>query len=56
MTAKAGDVTFYVSANAQGRLVRAESPKSGTMDFAQWDSVVLTGPPPADQLAMIVGL
>ena len=55
VTAKTGDVTFYVSANAQGRLLRAASSKSGTMDFAQWDSVMLTGPPPTDRLAVIAG-
>lgn len=55
ITAKTGDVTFYVSADGQGRLLRAKSRKSGTLDFAQWDSVVLTGPPPADQQASIAG-
>jgi hypothetical protein len=51
MTTKAGGVKLYVSTNAQGRLLRAESAKTGTLNFTQWDSVEPTSPPPASQLA-----
>jgi hypothetical protein len=51
ITTKVGDVKFYISADGQGRLLRAESAKIGTLDFTQWDSVAPTSAPPADQLA-----
>jgi len=51
MTAKVGDVKLYISADGQGRLLRAESAKTGNLDFTQWDSVAPTSAPPADQLA-----
>ena len=51
MTAKTGGVKLYISANGQGRLLRAESAKTGTLNFTQWDSVEPTSPPPASQLA-----
>jgi len=52
MTTKvAGDATIYVSTDGKARLMRAESTTNGTLDFTEWDSVVPTSTPPADQLA-----
>jgi hypothetical protein len=52
MTAKAGgDAKLYVSADGQARLLRAEGTKDGTLEFTEWDSVVPTLAPPADQQA-----
>ena len=51
VTTKGGGAKLYISANGQGRLLRAESAKTGTLNFTQWDSVEATSPPPASQLA-----
>jgi hypothetical protein len=52
LTAKAGeDTKLFVSADGQGRLLRTESTKNGTLDFTNWDSAPTTTTPPADQLA-----
>lgn len=51
-----GDAKIYVSADGQARLLRAGGTKSGTLDFTEWDSVVPTSAPPANQLVKIPGL
>ena len=57
MTTKlGGNVKIYISADGRARLLRAESTKSGTLDFTEWDSVAPTSAPSADQLVKIPGL
>jgi hypothetical protein len=57
MTTKvAGNATIYVSTDGKARLMRAESTTNGTLNFTEWDSVVPTSTPPADQLAKIPNL
>lgn len=52
LTAKTDDNTkLYVSADSQGRLLRTESTKNGTLDFTGWNSAATTTTPPADQQA-----
>jgi hypothetical protein len=54
MTSKvAGAAKVYVSADGQGRLLRTEGARSGTLSFTQWSSVVPVTAPAQDQRAVL---